>query len=1007
MKRDIPALVRNSLGTDLLPDANGEYYRNGYEALGDGFNGRHSAHVAALRGIVRWHNDHSPDEKLSDWEPTQTDYAELRQQLRPAATRLVMINTVESYHLNGGHERDGHRLEEHQLAVFDDLGNFFLNGQRTPAGGLHGLIEMPTGSGKTVIFSKLVEAVSPIESRTKTLILVPKKDILHQTLGKDGQKGLGRFADGVRATSYYSDNKDLSGDTVVMTYQSFINLRKTGRLPDDFCDLVILDEAHHILGTETRAAIEPFIQDKVAIGLTATPEYASNKKVDEILINKIHTLDLREAIELGILSPVNCMVIKTDYKVDLDANKNRFSAKEYDRLASIEARNRVAVRMGRELMARGIKTLFSCLPGENLLHPQIISEMAEEEPVRDRITGERRFLKVVPLSGDMSVDERQAVYAQLERGEIDGLAYVDVIGEGWDSTAAKGLININPSCSPLYAKQRLGRVLRPGEDSTAYVVDILDDTAKNQYLGVHALGEYRYDPNKAYGRFNANHSGREILVDLPEDLKKAVTAASGKKVRELVVGMEYSPTHSELLPVHEVSKFLGIHVSALYQLTRYLSVELSEVVTDKGKKHTYIEDRHVEFIAAKIRTAKFRRLLQMTNKAQVDAFFEGIFADVPRDERLPKIKQIYQFREASDIDVDAEQTSTQRDEIDPMDTTGTTVTLSEPTTESHIQNLSLTRMRVLLLEMRGPQYDEARRVIMERIAGSRSLAVSLLNELVQQNTSNEISNTFESAGRGFECTVRLTYNGDTHTETAKANSKKEAQQLASLRVVQSLAGFAKEQDSEDLSYTEIERLRSYQIPVGKDNKMMLLNNTLSTMSIRPNYETQVVAEVGEFKVFETVLTFTLNGVLHKAVGRATSKRAAENRAAEEMMAGESAALLDGKKPKKSAQKIIAPPTPPVREAPNTPNLDKVTVGGKTFAIARDSVIIPYQWEQITGIKTTIDYKMEGAEIICTLTTSLPSGESIVLQSVPSKSKGDAKRNIGVQFRDRIRGLVLA
>jgi hypothetical protein len=82
-------------------------------------------------------------------------------------------------------------------------------------------------------------------------------------------------------------------------------------------------------------------------------------------------------------------------------------------------------------------------------------------------------VRAASVHNGVPAEQRQAIYHQFNNGEIDVLTFVGVLGEGWDSQRAKGLINARPTRSNIFSKQRLGRVTRPG--ATAFAIDIYDD----------------------------------------------------------------------------------------------------------------------------------------------------------------------------------------------------------------------------------------------------------------------------------------------------------------------------------------------------------------------------------------------------------------------------------------------------------------------------------------------------------------------------------------------------
>src|SRR6266496_1497383 len=124
-------------------------------------------------------------------------------------------------------------LRPHQLEVFADFQTFFANGLR------RGYVELPTGTGKTVLFIELTKALLDVPEgvrKPKILVVTPTKDLVHQTLGRSGKKGYGRFASELRVGSFFSDSspgeKRRAGwdDATITTYRSLSIIEKTPQL---------------------------------------------------------------------------------------------------------------------------------------------------------------------------------------------------------------------------------------------------------------------------------------------------------------------------------------------------------------------------------------------------------------------------------------------------------------------------------------------------------------------------------------------------------------------------------------------------------------------------------------------------------------------------------------------------------------------------------------------------------------------------------------------------------
>jgi superfamily II DNA or RNA helicase len=120
---------------------------------------------------------------------------------------------------------------------------------------------MPTGSGKTVCALYIAAAL-----RMKPIILVHKNFLVDQWSDRINAY----FGNDVRVTFCRGGEIDTSGDIVVGLIQTFVS--KCAKIPT-CCGTLIIDEAHHIAATQFRRVVTEFMTNqRVLIGLTATPE---------------------------------------------------------------------------------------------------------------------------------------------------------------------------------------------------------------------------------------------------------------------------------------------------------------------------------------------------------------------------------------------------------------------------------------------------------------------------------------------------------------------------------------------------------------------------------------------------------------------------------------------------------------------------------------------------------------------------------------------------------------
>ncbi|MDD5198194.1 MAG: DEAD/DEAH box helicase family protein [Terrimicrobiaceae bacterium] len=129
------------------------------------------------------------------------------------------------------------------------------------------LLEMATGTGKTLTAAAIIKLFLRTGNAIRVLFLVDRLELEDQAL-KAFKKAL---ANDYRSVIYKENRDDWrKAEIVVTTVQSLLFNNKYQQLfsPTDF-DLVISDEAHRSIGGNARAVFDYFIGYK--LGLTATP----------------------------------------------------------------------------------------------------------------------------------------------------------------------------------------------------------------------------------------------------------------------------------------------------------------------------------------------------------------------------------------------------------------------------------------------------------------------------------------------------------------------------------------------------------------------------------------------------------------------------------------------------------------------------------------------------------------------------------------------------------------
>lgn len=369
------------------------------------------------------------------------------------AVWVSALNHLDGYIARHHTDESQRTLRENQMTAFEDLRRFL------EAGGTEGYIKLPTGIGKTVIFSEFIEATG-----LRTLIVVPKKLLLHQT-----EQELEQFAEDIDVGKVYGEAKQYGRTVTLITYESLVRQIAADKLDPNDYDCLVLDEAHVALTDARVGAVRKF-PHALKIGFTATPKYSEEKQLRNLLPHEIHALHVREAIEQGSLSPVSVILIKT--KVDLSSipilASGELSQAEAEKKLNVPTRNKAAVKLYKEWFDGELAVAY-CL---GVAHAQALAKTFNDAGV-----------PAASVSGVGSHSEeiaQQQTFEQYAAGKIKVLCSADLLIAGFNQKKASVAFNLRPMISTVAVEQRGGRVLRldPARpDKHAYVLDFIDQTS--------------------------------------------------------------------------------------------------------------------------------------------------------------------------------------------------------------------------------------------------------------------------------------------------------------------------------------------------------------------------------------------------------------------------------------------------------------------------------------------------------------------------------------------------
>ena len=311
------------------------------------------------------------------------------------------------------------------------------------------LLYHATGVGKTITAATDAKAVGG-----RTLFLVNALKLASQA-----QETFAKVWPEATLGEYTGSQKDMTQTVIFATVQSISkDLEKFS--PTDF-DYLIVDECHHA-AANTYQKIFTYFHPKFILGLTATPERSDGEDMLELFQNVAHKMDLKTAVERGILVPIRCVRVKTNIDLtDVRINGIKYNSQDLESKLFIPERNQLIVDTYLRYV-NGKKTVIFCASVD---HAAEIAKLLRDNGV-----------KAEAVSGRDRVEVREKNLKDYETGSTNVLCACDLLNEGWDSPHTTVLFMARPTMSKTIYLQQLGRGTRrcPGKEDLL-VVDFVDN----------------------------------------------------------------------------------------------------------------------------------------------------------------------------------------------------------------------------------------------------------------------------------------------------------------------------------------------------------------------------------------------------------------------------------------------------------------------------------------------------------------------------------------------------
>ena len=333
------------------------------------------------------------------------------------------------------------------------------------------MFQMPTGTGKTRLFTSLISDLkmwSILQSTdAKVLIIAHRVELIEQI-----SESLDKYniSHGIIAGGKVRDLRNPIQVASIQTITHHTNLNVAQDLNINF---VIIDEAHHSMANSYRKLWSMY-PDAKRLGVTATPWRMNHSGFRELYDKLIVSKPIEEFIQEGWLAPYDYYSIAPNdaIKTEIDSI-DEFDVEGDYKVSALEkvvdtVKIRAHLLKSYQHFAIGKKGIIYSISRAHSDH--ICSEFSQAG------------VNIVRIDSETPRDTRRLYVKRFKEGSIDVIVNVDIFSEGFDCPDIEFIQLARPTKSLVKYLQQVGRGLRPTAGKTRCV--ILDNVGLHIEFGL-------------------------------------------------------------------------------------------------------------------------------------------------------------------------------------------------------------------------------------------------------------------------------------------------------------------------------------------------------------------------------------------------------------------------------------------------------------------------------------------------------------------------------------------
>lgn len=297
------------------------------------------------------------------------------------------------------------------------------------------LLVLPTGTGKTIVFSDVTQEC--VRRGERVLILAHRGELLDQAADKL------KRATGLVSAVEKAEQSCLGSwyRVVVGSVQTLMREKRLAGFSEDYFDDIIIDEAHHAVSESYQRVLGHFSGARV-LGVTATPDRGDMKNLGQVFDSLAYEYTLPKAIKEGYLSPIKAVTIPLTLDLSgVAMQSGDFKASDID-TALDPYLYQIADEMAKYCKDR--KTVV------------FLPLIKTSQKFRDILNS--KGFKAAEVNGEST--DRAEILRDFDEGKYNVLCNSMLLTEGWDCPSVDCIIVLRPTKVRALYCQMVGRGTR-------------------------------------------------------------------------------------------------------------------------------------------------------------------------------------------------------------------------------------------------------------------------------------------------------------------------------------------------------------------------------------------------------------------------------------------------------------------------------------------------------------------------------------------------------------------